>query len=209
MSIDKIPALTISAIYAAAFKLRATIAATKRSKLNSKPSSLITEGMPVLDYRNGASAVEWVKVLDKILELDFDTVIPGHGKLLTKEHIRSDRQKLATMNDNPTLAIAAYNAGETAVRQWMERTPAEDADLFIESIPYRETREVYAELPSDWRPWATPTPGPQDQLRDANSATGKALGASKKNVVVLDRQHGKPRPSEEAVDTTVRCAPRA
>ncbi|HEX6094701.1 MAG TPA: transglycosylase SLT domain-containing protein [Thermoanaerobaculia bacterium] len=49
-------------------------------------------------------------------------------------------QKLAVMNDNPTLAIAAYNAGETAVRRWMQRTPAEDADLFIESIPYAETR---------------------------------------------------------------------
>jgi cyclase len=59
---------------------------------------LITEGMPVLDYNNGASAVEWVTVLDRILELDFDIVIPGHGKLLTKEHIRSDRQKLVSMN---------------------------------------------------------------------------------------------------------------
>ena len=59
---------------------------------------LITEGMPVLDYNNGASAVEWVKVLDEVLKLDFDTVIPGHGKLLTKENIRSDRQKLVTMN---------------------------------------------------------------------------------------------------------------
>jgi glyoxylase-like metal-dependent hydrolase (beta-lactamase superfamily II) len=59
---------------------------------------LITEGMPVMDYNNGASAVEWVSVLDKILELDFDTVIPGHGPLLTKERIRSDRQKLVTMN---------------------------------------------------------------------------------------------------------------
>jgi cyclase len=63
---------------------------------------LITEGMPVMDYRNGASAVEWVKVLDKILELDFDVVIPGHGKLLTKENIRTDRQKLVTMNQRMT-----------------------------------------------------------------------------------------------------------
>lgn len=59
---------------------------------------LITEGMPVMDYRNGASAVEWVSVLDKILALDFDVVIPGHGPLLNKERIRSDRQKLITMN---------------------------------------------------------------------------------------------------------------
>lgn len=59
---------------------------------------LITEGMPVLDYNNGASAVEWVKTLDEILKLDFDTVIPGHGPLLTKDRIRTDRDKLVTMN---------------------------------------------------------------------------------------------------------------
>jgi glyoxylase-like metal-dependent hydrolase (beta-lactamase superfamily II) len=59
---------------------------------------LITEGMPVMDYNNGASAVEWVGVLDQVLKLDFDTAIPGHGKLLTKEHIRSDRDKLVKMN---------------------------------------------------------------------------------------------------------------
>ena len=63
---------------------------------------LITEGMPVLDYRNGASAVEWVKVLDEVLKLDFDVVIPGHGKLLTKDTVRSDRQKLITMNQRMT-----------------------------------------------------------------------------------------------------------
>jgi cyclase len=63
---------------------------------------LITEGMPVMDYSNGASAVEWVKALDEILKLDFDVVIPGHGKLLTKERIRSDRQKLVAMNQRMT-----------------------------------------------------------------------------------------------------------
>jgi glyoxylase-like metal-dependent hydrolase (beta-lactamase superfamily II) len=63
---------------------------------------LITEGMPVLDYANGASAIEWVKVLDEILKLDFDIVIPGHGRLLTKENVRSDRQKLVTMNQRMT-----------------------------------------------------------------------------------------------------------
>jgi glyoxylase-like metal-dependent hydrolase (beta-lactamase superfamily II) len=56
----------------------------------------------VMDYRNGASAVEWVSTLDKILQLDFDIVIPGHGPLLNKERIRSDRQKLITMNQRMT-----------------------------------------------------------------------------------------------------------
>jgi soluble lytic murein transglycosylase-like protein len=49
-------------------------------------------------------------------------------------------QKLALMDDNDTLAIAAYNAGEQAVRQWMAQTPPADLDRFIESIPYAETR---------------------------------------------------------------------
>jgi soluble lytic murein transglycosylase len=49
-------------------------------------------------------------------------------------------QKLAAMNGNPTLAIAAYNAGETAVNRWLGSTPIDDIDVFVESIPYAETR---------------------------------------------------------------------
>lgn len=46
-------------------------------------------------------------------------------------------QKLAIMNGNHTLAVAAYNAGEDAVRSWKS---ADDIDLFIESIPFAETK---------------------------------------------------------------------
>ena len=66
---------------------------------------LITEGMPVMDYRNGASAVEWVSVLDKVLELDFDVVIPGHGPLMTKAQVKADRDKLARMNERMTALV--------------------------------------------------------------------------------------------------------
>jgi glyoxylase-like metal-dependent hydrolase (beta-lactamase superfamily II) len=51
------------------------------------------------DYANGASAVEWVSVLDTLLALDFDIVIPGHGALLTKERVRTDGRKLVAMNE--------------------------------------------------------------------------------------------------------------
>jgi soluble lytic murein transglycosylase len=50
------------------------------------------------------------------------------------------RQKLDAWNGNQTLAIASYNAGEEPVRGWIERTGLDDMDLFIESIPFAETR---------------------------------------------------------------------
>jgi len=49
-------------------------------------------------------------------------------------------QKLATERGNTTLAIAAYNAGEDAVGKWIAQQPVDDEDLFVESIPYAETR---------------------------------------------------------------------
>lgn len=50
------------------------------------------------------------------------------------------RQKLEVMNGDRPLAIASYNAGESAVQRWLQRTPASDLDRFVDSIPYAETR---------------------------------------------------------------------
>jgi len=49
-------------------------------------------------------------------------------------------QKLAVMHGTPMLAIAAYNAGEDVVGNWLAQTPVDDMDVFVESIPYAETR---------------------------------------------------------------------
>ena len=49
-------------------------------------------------------------------------------------------QKLAQFNGNHILAIAAYNAGTDVVGKWIAQTPVDDIDLFVESIPYAETR---------------------------------------------------------------------
>ncbi|HEY0788958.1 MAG TPA: lytic transglycosylase domain-containing protein, partial [Thermoanaerobaculia bacterium] len=50
------------------------------------------------------------------------------------------RQKLDATGGTRILALASYNAGETAVLRWLARTPADDLDLFVDSIPYAETR---------------------------------------------------------------------
>ncbi len=38
------------------------------------------------------------------------------------------------------LAIAAYNAGPSAVSQWLKRDGRRAHDAFVESVPYGETR---------------------------------------------------------------------
>jgi soluble lytic murein transglycosylase len=40
----------------------------------------------------------------------------------------------------PALAIPSYNAGPGATRRWISQRSVEDLDLFIERIPYEETR---------------------------------------------------------------------
>jgi cyclase len=60
---------------------------------------LVIDGMPVIDYDNAGSALEFVTTLEKIMALDFDTVIPGHGRVLTRDDVRAYIPKLKMMND--------------------------------------------------------------------------------------------------------------
>jgi soluble lytic murein transglycosylase len=41
---------------------------------------------------------------------------------------------------NPVLAIPGYNAGPGAPIRWVDARPADDFDLWVERIPYQETR---------------------------------------------------------------------
>ncbi len=56
------------------------------------------------------------------------------------------RQMLDRFNGLPYLAIAAYNAGPSPVQRWRQARPSLDPDFFIESIPYKETREYVARV---------------------------------------------------------------
>jgi glyoxylase-like metal-dependent hydrolase (beta-lactamase superfamily II) len=59
---------------------------------------LVIDGMPVIDYNNGGSALEFVRTLNNLLKIDFDTVIPGHGRVLTKNDVRAYVPKFELMN---------------------------------------------------------------------------------------------------------------
>jgi cyclase len=45
----------------------------------------------LIDYSGGGSAKEWTSTLDSVLQLDFDTVVPGHGVVTTKAEMRKFR----------------------------------------------------------------------------------------------------------------------
>ena len=60
---------------------------------------LIIDAMPVIDYANGGSAIEFTGTIEKLLALDFDTMIPGHGRTMTKDEARAYLLRFRAMND--------------------------------------------------------------------------------------------------------------
>jgi len=57
---------------------------------------------------------------------------------------------------SPWLASAAYNAGVDPVGRWISARDALEPDFFIETIPYKETREYVSRVLAfsviyDWR----------------------------------------------------------
>lgn len=54
---------------------------------------------PLIDYSGGGSVMEWTKTLDDVLKLDFDTIIPGHGPVGTKQDLVAFRNLLVKTRD--------------------------------------------------------------------------------------------------------------
>jgi soluble lytic murein transglycosylase len=73
------------------------------------------------------------------------------------------RQLLDRFGGRPYLAIAAYNAGTAPVERWRLARAQLDPDFFIETIPYKETRDYVARVLAfsvvyDWRLNGNATP---------------------------------------------------
>ena len=86
---------------------------------------------------------------------------PGTSMLLDPQtNIRLGTRYLAQQADrfqgSPWLASAAYNAGPAPVQRWLGDRGTLPADIFIETIPYRETRDYVTRVLAfsviyDWR----------------------------------------------------------
>jgi cyclase len=60
---------------------------------------LMAGSTPLIDYAGGGSVVEWTKTLDGALQLDFDTVIPGHGKVTDKAGLLAYRNNVEKLRN--------------------------------------------------------------------------------------------------------------
>jgi cyclase len=60
-----------------------------------------------VDYAQGGSFLEWTDTLDRVLTLDFDTVIPGHGPVSTRDDLIGFRADLETMRNRIAELIRA------------------------------------------------------------------------------------------------------
>ncbi|MFA5684975.1 MAG: transglycosylase SLT domain-containing protein [Lysobacteraceae bacterium] len=83
------------------------------------------------------------------------------------------RAMLDRHGGQPHLATAAYNAGPAPVGRWLAQRAGHDVDLWIETIPYRETREYVARIMAfsvihDWRLRQDKATALSDRLRGAS-----------------------------------------
>jgi soluble lytic murein transglycosylase len=85
------------------------------------------------------------------------------------------RQMLDRYDGFPYMAIAAYNAGPAPISRWKDARPGLEPDFWIETIPYKETRDYVSRVLAfsvvyDWR-----------LDRTATSLTDRMLGRFNQN----------------------------
>ena len=58
---------------------------------------MFVSSAPFIDYSSGGSGVDWTRSIDRAMELDFDTVIPGHGNIMKREDLLKWKQNFEQM----------------------------------------------------------------------------------------------------------------
>ena len=128
------------------------LAGIVRQESTFDPEAVSPAGARGLAQLLPRTAAFTAKGLDVAFDTDWITV-PDLNLHLGAAHFS---ELLRRFGGRVDAAVAAYNAGAPAVRRWLGRQGADDADTFIESIPFAETkgyvravlrnREVYRAL---------------------------------------------------------------
>jgi soluble lytic murein transglycosylase len=100
---------------------------------------------------------------------------PGVGIVIGAHYLGLLQSRFA----DPIVAVAAYNAGPQPVAEWTRARTGMPLDAWVESIPYRETREYVKFVGANWdtyRALAGEPPPPVDPRRTvAPPAAGVAF----------------------------------
>jgi cyclase len=83
----------------------------------------------LIDYPGGGSAKEWTSTLDSVLQLDFDSVVPGHGVVTTKQEMRKFRDSTLALR-NRVHALVVQKKTRDEISKAM-RTEFHWADLHV------------------------------------------------------------------------------
>ena len=108
---------------------------------------LFVESTPFIDYDNGGNGKKWIDTLDRILALDFDTVIPGHGPVMKRGDVKIFRDRFVTLRTRMSQLIRQGVAKDDVVNQLQTddiNWPLNPEGLFVRrSLPdfYDEIQE--------------------------------------------------------------------
>ena len=94
---------------------------------------------PFIDYGNGGSSKGWVETMNNILELDFDTAIPGHGAIMSRDDVVNFRNQMeavrARMADLIRSGVTKSQAADRIRTPDLSWTMAENGLFMQRSIP--------------------------------------------------------------------------
>jgi glyoxylase-like metal-dependent hydrolase (beta-lactamase superfamily II) len=94
---------------------------------------------PFIDYGNGGSSKGWVGTLNNMLELDFDTAIPGHGAVMNRDDVVMFRNQMeavrARMAELIRSGMQSSEAAERIMTPQLSWTMEPDGLFMQRSIP--------------------------------------------------------------------------
>jgi glyoxylase-like metal-dependent hydrolase (beta-lactamase superfamily II) len=124
---------------------------------------LFNQLYPSVDVAAGGSAREWANSLDRVLQLDFDKVIPGHGEVSDRAGLHGFQRFLRELWSE---VEAAARAGKTLEEALESVRLTQDRGYQVRKIPFYPTldrgftiSQVWGEATGAVRPQSVPHSG--------------------------------------------------
>ncbi len=95
---------------------------------------LLVAGAPFCDTSAGGSIKEWDQTLQKALQYDFDTVIPGHGPVMKRADLEKYVHTVAAIREHVRTACAG-GASDAAKRVDLKDLGLTTSDMFNRGVP--------------------------------------------------------------------------